>query len=169
MAVPSRNEQYSVSYFDCVSAFQLATHLHSAFEPALNGSSEISRFQRGDAIEIRNGITFVFYPGLPHVVHVYMSTMCWLHYSAHSHLPSYLGWALDGKSESGGMPIIMVVDVALQCCSYTSAGCMWVQNHTLKSLLLLCPTLNASFSTSILLVLENSHRNLAEALQRYYT
>ena len=36
--------------------------------PALNGSSEISRFKRKDAIAIRNGIKFVFYPGLPHTL-----------------------------------------------------------------------------------------------------
>ena len=41
-------------------------HLSSA----LNGSSEISRFKRADTIEIRNGITFVFYSGLPHI-HLY--------------------------------------------------------------------------------------------------
>ena len=35
--------------------------------PAPNGSSEMSRFQRGDVIEIRNRITFVFYSGLPHM------------------------------------------------------------------------------------------------------
>ena len=36
--------------------------------PALNGSSEIQRFEHAYAIEIRDGIMFVFYPGLPHVV-----------------------------------------------------------------------------------------------------
>ena len=35
--------------------------------PALNGSSAIRRFERSDAIEIRDGITFNFYTGLPHV------------------------------------------------------------------------------------------------------
>ena len=38
--------------------------------PALNGSSAIRRFERGDAIEIRDGITFDFYTGLPHVLWV---------------------------------------------------------------------------------------------------
>ena len=38
------------------------------FEPILSGSSEISRFQRGDAIEICSRIMFYFYPGLPHIV-----------------------------------------------------------------------------------------------------
>ena len=34
---------------------------------ALNGSSAIQRFEGSNAIEIRNGITFDFYTGLPHV------------------------------------------------------------------------------------------------------
>ena len=33
--------------------------------PALNGSSALQRFERSNAIEIRNGIMFDFYPGLP--------------------------------------------------------------------------------------------------------
>ena len=35
--------------------------------PALNGSSAIRRFERSDAIDIRDGITFDFYTGLPHI------------------------------------------------------------------------------------------------------
>ena len=35
--------------------------------PALNGSSVIRRFKHSDAIEIRDGITFDFYMGLPHI------------------------------------------------------------------------------------------------------
>jgi len=35
--------------------------------PAL-GSSALERFERSSAIEIRNGITFDFYPGLPHMM-----------------------------------------------------------------------------------------------------
>ena len=35
--------------------------------PALNGSSEIRRFEHAYAIEIRDGIMFVFYSGLPQV------------------------------------------------------------------------------------------------------
>ena len=34
---------------------------------ALNGSSVLERFERGNGIEIRNGIMFDFYPGLPHI------------------------------------------------------------------------------------------------------
>ena len=35
--------------------------------PALNGSSAIRRFEGSDAIEKRNGVTFDFYTGLPHM------------------------------------------------------------------------------------------------------
>ena len=35
--------------------------------PTCNGTSEIQHFERTDAIEIRDGIVFVFYPGLPHI------------------------------------------------------------------------------------------------------
>ena len=36
--------------------------------PALNGSSALQRFEHSNAIEIRNGIMFDFYPGLPHLM-----------------------------------------------------------------------------------------------------
>ena len=32
-----------------------------------NGSSALRRFERGNALEIRNGIMFDFYQGLPHM------------------------------------------------------------------------------------------------------
>ena len=35
--------------------------------PTPNGSSALQRFERGNALEIRNGIMFDFYPGLPHI------------------------------------------------------------------------------------------------------
>ena len=35
--------------------------------PALNGSSEIQRFECSNTIEIRNGIIFYFYTKLPHI------------------------------------------------------------------------------------------------------
>ena len=35
--------------------------------PALNRSSAIRRFEGSNAIEIRDGITFDFYMGLPHM------------------------------------------------------------------------------------------------------
>ena len=46
--------RYSCNYEVCMS-------------PTLNGSSAIQRFEHSDAIEIRGGITFVFYTGLPHM------------------------------------------------------------------------------------------------------
>ena len=81
-------EYYSVVYFDRITTFKApylrtsvkgrgsnARHncvdscrIHTArLSPALNGSSEIRRFERSDAIEIRNGIIFNFYTGLPHM------------------------------------------------------------------------------------------------------
>ena len=36
--------------------------------PAPNESSALQRFERGNALEIRNGIMFDFYPGLPHII-----------------------------------------------------------------------------------------------------
>ena len=35
---------------------------------ALNGSSSLQRFERGNVVEVYNGIMFDFYPGLPQVV-----------------------------------------------------------------------------------------------------
>ena len=35
--------------------------------PVLNGSSAIQHFKGSDVIEIRDGITFNFYMGLPHM------------------------------------------------------------------------------------------------------
>ena len=40
---------------------------HICMSPALNESSAIWRFKGSDAIEIREGITFDFYTGLPHL------------------------------------------------------------------------------------------------------
>ena len=45
------------------------SHIYEAcMSPALNGSSAVWHFKRGDAIEIRNGIMFNFYTELPHVI-----------------------------------------------------------------------------------------------------
>ena len=35
--------------------------------PALNGSTVLQRFERGNAVKIRNGIMFDFYSGLTHI------------------------------------------------------------------------------------------------------
>ena len=43
-------------------------HIYTAhLSPALNESSDIRHFERSDTIEIRNGIIFDFYTGLPHI------------------------------------------------------------------------------------------------------
>ena len=52
--------------------------------PALNGSSAIRRFEGSDAIEIRDGITFDFYTGLPHI--------CLYNLMVHTADISDLGW-----------------------------------------------------------------------------
>ena len=38
--------------------------------PVLNGSSMLEHFEHSDATEIRNGIMFDFYTGLPHIYHI---------------------------------------------------------------------------------------------------
>ena len=44
-------------------------HIHTAcMSPALKGSSALECFEGGNVIEIRNGIMFDFYTGLPHIV-----------------------------------------------------------------------------------------------------
>ena len=46
-------------------------HVYTAcVSPALNGSSALQRFERGNAIEIRNRIMFDFYLILPHLYHI---------------------------------------------------------------------------------------------------
>ena len=69
-------------FFDCIHSFKVlylrtsvkggahmryvvASICEVRMSPALNGSSEIQRFERTDAIKICNGI-IVFYPGLSH-------------------------------------------------------------------------------------------------------
>ena len=42
---------------------QLSTRLRIVNKPALNGNSEIPRFEHSDTIEIRNGIIWNFYTG----------------------------------------------------------------------------------------------------------
>ena len=39
----------------------------ACLSPALNGSLGILHIERSDALEIHDGITFVFYPGPPHM------------------------------------------------------------------------------------------------------
>ena len=59
-------------------------HVYTArMSPALNGSSALQRFERSNAIEIRNGIMFDFYPGLPHMLlHIMYCSVETCHYCA---------------------------------------------------------------------------------------
>ena len=80
-------EGYSVAYFDRIAVLEApyrwgrgsyvlrrCMNIYEAhMSPALNGSSAIWRFEGSDAIEIRNGITFDFYTGLPHIPSMYTS------------------------------------------------------------------------------------------------
>ena len=81
-------EHYSIAYFDHVTAFEAlyrstsikggarmcyvdlsdidGASLHMS--PVFNGSTAIQRIERGNTVEIRNGIMFQFLPGLPHMV-----------------------------------------------------------------------------------------------------
>ena len=97
VAVPCR---YSVAYFDRIAVFKApyrwtsikgegSCALHrlvsysciyeAHMSPTLKGSSAIQRFERSDAIEIRDGITFNFYTGLPHVQNPTYGTNCMNH------------------------------------------------------------------------------------------
>ena len=44
--------------------------------PALNGSSTLEHFEHSNVSEIRNGIMFDFYPGLPHVFPMWKGGVC---------------------------------------------------------------------------------------------
>ena len=46
------NEHYSVTYFDCVTAFE-ALQQRIALNPTFNRSSEIQHFKCGDVIKIQ--------------------------------------------------------------------------------------------------------------------
>ena len=68
--------------------------------PALNGSSALERFERSNAIELRNGIMFDFYPGLPHVyfnfvIRVVIINQLWWYRGC-----AAVGWVLGGRTWS---------------------------------------------------------------------
>ena len=44
--------------------------------PTLNRSTALQHFECGNAIEMRNGLMFDFYPGLPHVFNSYLCRAC---------------------------------------------------------------------------------------------
>ena len=76
---PTIATSYFVVYFNHVTAFDALYHCcgRGSFSlcrmqcmqmgPTLNTSSAIQHFERGDVIEIQNGMIFDFYPGLPHM------------------------------------------------------------------------------------------------------
>ena len=96
-------QHYSVVYFNCITAFEVLYHrtsiksgadmrcvnvvsIHEFTQsPSLNGSSTLEHFKRSNAIEIRNGIMFDFYPGLPHMAY---KTQYRLIYAAHESILS---------------------------------------------------------------------------------
>ena len=109
-------EGYSVAYFDRIVAFEApyrrtsvkgGAHMHfvdstrysciyaARMSPALSGSSAIRHFEGSDAIEIRDGMTFDFYTGLPHIhtyIYIHGTGMCVCMCSCTSkwvHLQSY--------------------------------------------------------------------------------
>ena len=48
--------------------------------PALKGSYVLQRFERGNAVKIRNDIMFDFYTELTHKIFIHLSTTQWLNY-----------------------------------------------------------------------------------------
>ena len=72
-------EHYSVAYFStalppskhCSAVLPLRAGLICAmltYQALINGSTALQRFERGKVVKIRNGIMFLFDPGLPHIL-----------------------------------------------------------------------------------------------------
>ena len=58
--------QSSYALGKLMNTYMYTYHIHTVrMSPALNGSSVLERFKRGNAIKIHDGIMFDFYPGLP--------------------------------------------------------------------------------------------------------
>ena len=66
----------------------------SAYEPPLNKSSAIWRFEGSDVIKIRDGIIFDFYSGLPHLQYFLGQTLL-----SNSHHPQIVVAHLEVLSE----------------------------------------------------------------------
>ena len=47
--------------------YHLLAKTWKIMSPTLNGGTLLQRFERGNVVEIRNGIMFDFYPGLPQI------------------------------------------------------------------------------------------------------
>ena len=122
-------------------------HIYTVhMSPTLNGSFALECFERSNAIEIRNGIMFDFYPGLPHM-HNYMQY-----------------WILDLVKESllaekrfAGKPVLMISKQVARnrrsrsmspvfhlLCNYTTARFSIANNkiewlkYTLEGYIVLC-------------------------------
>ena len=64
-------------------------HVYTAhISPSLNG---LERFKSSNVIEIRNSIMFNFYPGLPHILHIFIHIYTYI--SAHN---VCIGWLSGG-------------------------------------------------------------------------
>ena len=70
MAVLGRNR--ALFHFAHIALGKLINTCHvytACMSPTLNGSSALQHFECSNVIEIRNGIMFDFYPGLPHTLY----------------------------------------------------------------------------------------------------
>ena len=62
-------------FVDSLDVHAFHAFMNCVYSPTLNKSSAIWCFERGDVIEIHNGITFDFYTGLPHMLGVPSNTL----------------------------------------------------------------------------------------------
>ena len=90
--------------------------------PALNGSSTLERFERSNASEIRNGIMFDFYPGLPHMYLVF----CYNNHLQHTTVafpPSIflIGCNMQNRGETP-CPFYDVTDISVYLGRYKGGG-----------------------------------------------
>ena len=60
-----------------MSTYHVHTLRMACMSPTLNGSSALEHFERGNVIEIRNGIIFDFCPGLPHILIMVSMQLLW--------------------------------------------------------------------------------------------
>ena len=92
-------EHYSVAYFTCITSavawkfryrwgsytlgkLMNTYHIYTArLSPALSRSSALEHFERSNVSEIRNGILFDFYLGLPHMLNTVATVTISLHHS----------------------------------------------------------------------------------------
>ena len=74
-----------LSSYKALRRFIRDSYIYEArMSPALNGNSAIWRFKHSNAIKIRDGITFDFYTGLPHILLSVWFAWCQVHFIASS-------------------------------------------------------------------------------------